>query len=75
MSPLDHATVLRRIDTIAANGRAASLIDAADALSITLTRLDALADDLRKGLHSSDDAAKEAAPAEQIVENWEPKHG
>lgn len=56
MTALDLASLLRRVEAIAANGRTVSLIDAGDALSITLMRLDALADDLRKGLHSSDAA-------------------
>lgn len=55
MQPIDLAAILRRVEQIAANGQAAGLIDASNALSITLTRLDALADDLRKGLHDRDD--------------------
>lgn len=100
MNLLDLASVLRRVEAIAANARTVALINAGDALSITLMRMDALADDLRKGLHSFDQASGEesqtAAPAgsisapaetqfqghmqrsglgEDIIENWEPKHG
>jgi len=63
MTRLDQATVLRRVERIAEDLRD----NVPGSRQVTLTRLDALADDLRKGLHSDD-----APDADSETTEWEP---
>jgi hypothetical protein len=53
---LDQEAVLLRIERAKENARAYSLLDTKDAFKMLLRRLDALADDIRQGLHDEDGA-------------------